>query len=592
MPDVTLRGAVDTWVWSSRDTANYSDARQLGLASGAAYAFLYFNRPMPLGATVTSAKLRLYHSGTWSGSATITAARLAEQLKASRATWNNKPGVTGATVSTSDTGGPEGKLVELDVKLLLQAVADGAPWHGFRITSTAAALRKVHSSEGASAYRPTLTVAWSEAPKAPTGLAPSGGKAASTPKPLLRFQFTDTLGDTTLAAVRVQVAASPDFSGAWDSGWVNSDLPELDLAETSYPGIGASATVYWRVQVRDGAGLESPWSDDASVTYVPLGTVGILNPAPGADPFVSDPTPRILWDFTGTQTRWQVLIVRASDPTVELADSGVRSTSETAWTPPSSKPLPSTGPYRVVVRVWDNIARDAASAYAELARDFVVTDDGTVTPVSGLAVSQPNPWPGVVLTWTRSSAPDSFVVTRDGITLKPELLPEDALVSGTSYRFVDPGARVWRPHTWQVKAKVNGRQSPSSAVTMTPTVRGIWLLDEDNNRRVWLAGLEGGTWSRPEDASTLAPIGGSQAVRRVQGLRNYEGTLGGQLVDGFGRSASSYEADLEAMRLAGTPVQLAVADLNLRVLLGNIQTAPTQHTPPSRLVSFDFWEVS
>jgi len=592
MPDVTLRGAVDTWVNQARDSKNFNGTRQLGMALNTAYAFLYFNRPMPLGAVVTSAKLRVYHSQSWSGTTTITAARLAEPLKAARVTWNKRPLVTGASASVTDTGGPQGKLVELDVKPLLQAVADGAPWHGFRL-STSGSMRKVFSSEGPSAYRPTLTVEWSEAPQAPTGLTPGAGKAVAVPKPLLRFRFTDKLGDTTLSAVRVQVASNDTFSGAWDSGWVTSDMPELDLSATSYPGIPSGGTVYWRAQVRDGAGLESTWSDDAAISYEPPGTVSVLNPPPGAGSTVADPTPRIVWSFSGTQRRWQVLILDANDPTVEIADSGEQSGTDTAWTPPDKKALRGTGPYRVLVRVWDDKNRDASAGYAESAPvDFTVVNDPTVAGVVGLAASQPNPWPGVVLTWTRSSAPDSYVVVRDGITLEPELLPEDALVSGTSYRWVDPGARTWRPHTWQVKAKVNGKQSNSVSVTHTPTTRGIWLLDEANGRRVWLAGSDQGSWTRPEDASSIAPLGASQSVRRVQGTRNYEGSISGQLVDAHGRSAASYEADLEAIRKAGKPVQLAVADLNLRVLLGNVQTAPTQHIPPSRLVAFDFWEVS
>lgn len=591
MPELTLRGAVDTWVWSSKDTTRYSDARKLGLASGEAYAYLYFNRPMPLGAVVTSAKLRVYRATSWPSS-TVTTDRLGEQLKAARANWNNRPGVTGSGVSTADSGGAEGTLLELDVKTLMQTVADGAPWHGFRLSTSGAALRKLWSSEGASAYRPTLSVEWSEAPHAPTGLTPSGGKAVSTAKPLLRFQSADVLGDTTLAAVRVLVSPTADFAAPWDSGWVTTDLPELDLAATSYPGLASGATAYWKVQVRDGAGLDSALSDDASFSYSPFGAVSILNPASGASPFVSDPTPRILWSYAGTQTRWQVLLLDALNPTEELADSGVRTGTETAWSPLDVDALPTTGPYRAVVRIWDDKNRDPAYAWTSASRDFTVTDDGTVATVSGLAVTQPNPWPGVELTWTRGSAPDSYVVVRDGVTLEPALLPEDVLVSGTSYRYVDPGARVWRPHTWQVKAKVNGKQSASATVSFTPKTRGIWLLDEQNNRRVWLAGQDGGTWERPEEATTLTPIGASQGIRRVQGTRNYQGSLSGQLVDAYGRTAASYELDLEAIRKEGTPVYLAVADLSLKVVLGNVQTAPTAHVPPSRVASFDFWEVS
>jgi hypothetical protein len=594
MPNVTLRGAVDTYVNQARPTSNYSTARKLGIQSGAAFAYVYFNRPMPLGAIVTTAKLRLYHDGSWgTGSSTVSARRLSEQLRATRATWNNRPSTTGPAASVTDTGGGDNKLVEIDVTDLMQAVADGGTWHGFRIETSSGTLRYVTSTEGSTWQRPTLYVEWSEAPHAPTGLSPNSGKAASVPKPLVRFQVTDPLGDTTLAAVHVQVADNPDFTGAWDSGWVTTDLPQLDLATTAYPGITQGAVVYWRVQVRDGAGLESEWSDDATMTYVPFAAVTIDNPAAGTSPYVADPTPRILWGYAGVQTAWRVMVADASRPSELIADSGKRSGTDVAWTVPNNRALLGSGPYRVTVRVYDNVARDPADPYAELTRDFVVQDDPAVTPVSGLAVAQPNPWPGVELTWTRGTAPDSFVVTRDGLTLEPDLLPEDVLEAGTSYRWVDPGAQVWRPHTWQVKAKVNGAQSTSPVVSLTPKTRGIWLMDEERDLRVWLAGAEGGSWSRPEDATAVTVIGATSVTRRVQGLRNYEGSLSGQLVDGYGSTAAEHEAALETMRREPSrPVVLAVADMSLRVLLGNVQTAPTVHVPPSRVVTFDFWEVT
>lgn len=592
MPDVTLRGAVDTWVNGNKPSRNYVDARTLSVSSTDAYGYVYFNRPMPLGAIVTNATLRLYHAGSWSGSATISVHRLAEQLKASRATWNNRPVVTGAGATATDAGGPVGTLVEVDVKSHMQAVADGAAWHGFRLSSSAAAFRSVVSVEGASAWRPTLTVEWSEAPHAPTNLTPNSGKAVSVTKPRVRFQVTDTLGDTTLAAVHVQVDDSPDFVGAWDSGWVDSTDPELDLAATTYPGMIEGAVVYWRVQVRDGSGLESEWSDDASMTYVPHGTVTITNPAAGTNPFVSEPTPPILWAFSGVQTRWQVLVTSAANTAQVVADSGERTGTETAWTIPAKNKLAGVGPYRVTVRVWDDKPRDPADLYASTFRDFIVQDDPLVAGVTALTVAQPDPWPGMELTWERATAPDAFVALRDGTPVEAELLPGDLLVSGTTYRWTDPGARVWRAHTWQIKAVVNGAQSEPATVVATPKTRGIWLVDPLNDRRVWLAGNDGGTWARPEDATALTPIGGTQTVRRIQGVRNYEGALNGQLVDAYDRTAASYEADLDAMREdSDVPVFLTVADLTLRVILGNVQTIPTQHIPPSRLVAFEFWEV-
>jgi len=81
-------------------------------------------------------------------------------------------------------------------------------------------------------------------------------------------------------------------------------------------------------------------------------------------------------------------------------------------------------------------------------------------------------------------------------------------------------------------------------------------------------------------------------VRRVQSQRGYEGSLEGYLVDMFNTTAVQYENDLLAMRkLPNRPVVLALGDLSIKVLLGNITSYPTPAQPPIRVVSFDFWQV-
>ena len=139
--------------------------------------------------------------------------------------------------------------------------------------------RQFESVEGVSEWRPSLYVEWTEAPQAPTDLAPSANDAVSIAAPVVRFQFTDTLGDTTLAAVQVQVATDAAFTtGVWTSAWVSSTDPQLDLAAAGYPGMAEGASVYWRAKVRDGAGLESGWSAAAQMRRVSKGTVTITNP--------------------------------------------------------------------------------------------------------------------------------------------------------------------------------------------------------------------------------------------------------------------------------------------------------------------------
>lgn len=599
MPDtIPVSNFTDTYVRQDKATTVYSDSRTLQVGNpsgGTAYTYLYVNKPFPTGATILSATLRLYRSGAWTGSRTLTLRRLSEQLKATRTTWTKQPAAV-SPVTYTDNGGADGSMVELDVKAAMQAVAGGAAWWGFRLESNEATRRALVSSEGTSGLRPVLLLSWAVPPTKPTGLSPAAGRAVSGAKPVLRWSAQAGTSDSTLAAVQVQVDPTGNWTTpAWSSGWVTTTDAQLDLGATTYPGLANGATAQWRVQVKDTAGLVSDWSDGASWKHQDLGVVSILNPASGSSPVVTDTTPPFLWSFAGTQVSWRAFLTDPADPLQKvLDDSGTRTTTDTSWTP-KAKILTGPGPYRLTVQVWDNVAREATPldpGLAQATRDFTVTT-GATAPVTGLSVDQNKPFPTVILSWSRADAPDSYTIRRDGTVLEDLVLPGDVLVSGTSYRYEDESPRVWHPHTWQVQPVVNGVAGPSVGVSYTPTQVGIWLLDKARDRRVWIAGRDAGTWSLGEDATVFSPLGSTQSVRRVQGQRGYEGSLTGQLLDGYNRTATDYEDDLLAMRSEpGRPVVLAVADLTIRVLLGNVTTIPTVSVPPQRIASFDFWEVS
>lgn len=594
MPDSTLRNATDTYTDGANASSNYATSAVLRVRSADRFAWLHFNSPAPLGSTIKRATLRLYYAETWTAR-TISAQRIAASWKLSRLTHQNRPAVTGAVASAAASAGAAGSFVELDVTAIMQTVANGATWHGLRISSSSSTSSSFVSTEGHSTRRPTLFVEWTDAPQAPTTLHPSAGNAVATAKPTLRFDYTDALGDTTLDAVQVQLDAAADWSSPdFDSGWVTSTSPELDLSSTAYAGLANGAAISWRVRVRDGAGLVSQWSDDESFSRRDLSTVTITNP-PSATNAVTEPTPPITWTFTGTQTRYRVIISDANNPSVVVDDSKTIDGIETSWTPRSGA-LKGVGPYRVDVRVFDEYVREAtgdALDYASASRTFTVTTDPTVTAVASLAATQlVVDKPRIELTWSRGTAPDHYVIVRDGVTIEDRLAPEEALVAGTSNSYIDDAARPWVSHTWQVRAVVNGKMSGSASVSATPKTRGIWLFDKSNDLEVWLAGDEAGSWAMGEEASVFAPIGGISVVRRVQSQRGYEGQLGGILVDHGGRTAAQYESDLLAMRAEPSRVvTLALADLAIRVVLGNITTYPTNTVPPVRRVSFDFWEV-
>lgn len=598
MPSSTLRNATDAWTDSAQASKNYADSRVLRIRSTNRYAFLFFNRAAPLGATIQTGTLRVYYAAAKAASSTLTVRRIATGWKVSRLRWNNQPGVIGGTVTATLPAGPAGTVVEVDVKSLLQEVSNGSPWHGFRLSQSSATDLPLGSTQGTSAERPTMDVSWSEAPDAPTTLRPDAGNAVATQKPVLRFDFTDHLGDTTLDAVQVQVSTVATFATTvLDTGWVLTTDDQLDLDDTAYTGLPVDGTVrYWRVRVRDGAGLISEWSDAASMRYVVLGTVTITNPAAEPGNVVHEPTPPFLWTYSGVQAAWQVLVRDGADPSLILANSGKVLGTEQSWTPPPNV-LTGMGTYRVDVRVWDNVDREAtpdAADYATANRVFTVTSDATVTGVTGLTATQPiSGRPMVRLEWTRADAPDKYVIRRDQTVIEGELLPGDALTTGTTYQWHDDAPGPWRPHTWQVQAVVNGKASPWQQAGLTPQSRGLWLLDSDQDLAVWLAGEEGGSIGLGEDASVFTPVGSTHVVRRIQQQRGYSGTLSGLLVDRADLTALQSETALLAMRQQPTrPVGLVMGDLALRVWIGEVSIYPTpKGIPPQRAASFAFWEA-
>lgn len=594
MPSTIQRNATDTWTNADRPSRNYADARTLHVRSADRFGYLFLNRAAPLGATVTGSTLRLVYASNRATAATLEVQRLAERWKVSRTTHQNRPAVTGTSVSITAPAGPAGTVVELDVTSHMQSVSNGAAWYGWRISSGSTALNQLGSANGASAYRPSLEVAWTEAPDAPSTLVPAGNQAVSTPKPVLSFDFTDTLGDTALQAVQVQIDAAANWTApAWDSGVVAAVEPELALASTTYAGLASGASTWWRVRVQDGAGLWSDWSDDQQFKYLPLGTVTIDNPAAAPNNVTTEPTPPFLWTPAFVQTAWRVVVVDDANPSTTLADSGKRLGTATAWTP--SAALPGDGPYRVSVRAWDGEDRVAVSNGSDAAsavRTFSMATDPATVGVTGLVVTQPTQdKPVQRLEWQRATAPDSFVVRRDGVVTEAELLPGDVLASGTTYTVNDDTAAPWRSHTWEVQAVVNGKASDKASVTYTPQSRGIWLLD--GTSAVWLAGDDSGSIAQAEEATVLLPLGATYAVRRIQSQRGYEGSLSGIFTDRAGLTALQAEANLRTMRGNPTePVVLVVGDLALRVVLGNVTISPTSvGTPPRKVATFEFWEA-
>jgi hypothetical protein len=668
---VTLNNATDTWVNQTRSTTNYADGTLLRVsaASGAAqYSYIYFARPFPLGATITTATLHLRQaSGTLAGSRTVTLRRALASWSVSQLTYANQPATdTVAPVLLGRTTPVLNQDWPFNITSMMQLVADGAPWYGIRI-ETNDALGHAWWSAQAATLKPTLDVTWTDAPEAPSTLSPSGNRSISVSKPILRFDFTDHVGNTALQAAQVQTNATNVWTApTFDSDTVLTSTPQVDLNASfpvSFPAVGttntstnvttttplfdtadigatitgtgipagatltavagnglsatlsAAATVtgttaatvtetfpamssggstYWRVRVQDGAGVWSPWSLGAQFSRTTKGTLTITNPAVSPNNFVTEATPPITWTFTGrTQTAHQVLLFDNNGKA--LWTSGKITTTATAYTLPPGL-IHDVTTYSIMVRVWDTISREATpgdQAWTEASQSFTYNLSATVATVTGLSSTDLTPAPAAQLDFSRSTAPDSFTIVRDGKVIASNLLPGDLFVSGTAYRYTDYAANPQVSHTWSVRAVVNGVTSsanPTTTKTLKPT--GIWLIDPVTNTQVMLTGSDSGSWTNGEDAAIYTPVGGTKVVRVTQSLRGFEGNITGQLLTYGTTTVQAATAAMYSLKEnAGATYSLTFQDFTIPVVIGNVVIAPIRGPEVRKQVSFDFWQV-
>lgn len=613
MSTATVRTGVDTWVSQAKPTTNYGTAKTLSIQNHptGAVALLWMKNPAPRGAVVLKATLYLYGRNT-APSAPVTVQRVGGQWYASWANWNNRPATTGSPVAVTKANA-DGVEWAFDVTAQMQAVTNvGAPtFYGWQISTSAgdSSRRDFYALDQGGTRQPVLEVTWSDAPSKPVTLYPGGGHYVGTPKPVLTFDYTDVSGSVQLAAAQVQITRTSDSTAftasdaaLWDSGTVATTDPQLDLSATSYGGVWWDTPSWWRVRVQDGAGLWSSWSDPTEVNYAPHGNLSIDNPPPGTSSFVSEPTPEIAWTFGGNfraQVAWRVAVALDSDPTKLLTDTGRRTGTDNSYTLPAGVLAKEDAAYRVTVQIWDDkdrvtTATDHATVW--LTRTFAFQEDPTPDPADGLTVTpDPNGRPWATLTWHRATAPDSFTVLRDGINIKVGLDPADCNTDATHYRYVDKDATPGLPHTWGVRAVVNGTSTTGTWLTTTLLAGGaVWLMDTTTDDLVAIldAAL---TLDLPEMATVYEPVGAEVVTRVIQAQRGPQGSFAGRLAAYAGYSAATFEATMIRYRNRPTaPLRLTVGSpgsTSYRVLVGNIVVAPLNEATGDRTVSFDWWSL-
>jgi hypothetical protein len=674
----SIVASLGTHVSELYPTLNFHTQTGLGLREGSgndAIAYLYWSRPFPLKATILNAKIRLTSTAMPENvTHTLTLLRIGVPWSQTKMTWNTRP-VTfisgGKSINkVGPIPGAGGTVVwEFDVTDWMQTISNGGNWQGVQIKTNEALLRYLYSENNTNVgARPVLEITWSDAPAAPTGLSPSGGRAVGVPKPVVRATYFDVSGSTQLAYVQVQANATDLWTApTFDSGAVPSSVPELDLAltfprtatvtttntstnitaaaatfetadigatitGTGIPGGatitavavgGASATLsaaatasgaitatitrsfaaladgastFWRIRFQDAAGVWSSWSSATSFKYDIKGTLTVNSPSSGT-PTVEDTTPPILWSFVGeTQSAYQ-LQVRHDENTGQVIDwdSGKITSTDQSITVPSGKITETGKTFTLTVRVWDNKQREAvpnSPTYQEVVRDFTFVPGATTGTAALTAVAQ-DPVPKVVLTWTRSVAPDGFNILRNGKVIAGNIAPELLFVSGTTYTYTDQSPSPGRALTYSVQAVVNNVASASNA-TAVVTVRssGIWLRDPSAALELCIMQAEDRDYTLGEQAAVFQSIASNaNKVAINQSLGGLEGRVEGTLINIYGKTASEWrDIYLKLRALRVKKFYLTIGDYTFLAVCQEFAYGQKAIPEPWYKVGFNFYQ--
>ncbi len=608
-----IKASADSFVRQDAATRNYDGLPRLVISSGAGSTerrvFLYFGA-IPRGGVLTSAILRFVTRGSWaSGPHVVSARRVTGKWSEDRITWANAPAVDASSTPTvsvpTNTGGT---TADIDVTALVAPIIAGADNFGFRLTVGTNGNKEIHSTENnLPDLRPILILTWSEAPEAPDDLRPRSGSIVSITKPVLSWAYRDPQGDAQ-ARYNVQIATTSGGFGApeFDSGWISGSQAEADLNVLGYTGLGAGATRFWRVRVEDVNGHQSDWSTVASMTRQAKGALTISAPANAST--VTDLTPPItstlatnaqrtiayqLEEATGDAEKpWRTLL--EFDPHPAAIGAGVAYTEEL----PAGLISRILTDYRLTVRSWDTYDRDGVAGdapYVEAVTTFQWAKSAGVTAPTGTAAAAESSGAGIVLTFSRTTAPDSFRLLAGfaggARRVVAEIDPGTAFVSGTSYRYVWLGARPRTLYDLEIEAEVNDVVSSGGPVAANAIVNpiGIWILNTVTGQEVMLTGKEAASLAIGESAETLLPLDG-EPVRILDALRGLEGTIAG-MVHSRADKVTLEEAVLASVERPGD-VRLAFATENIPVILGEPSITPMPTVGGNDYsVSIAVWQV-
>lgn len=586
MATTTLTNFGDTSISQASPAKNYGGTATLttrapgGTAGLAAYS-LFRGLPSGEDVVIESAYYELFPVAD-GATATINLYRVTAPWIISKASWSNQPTTDTGTIVGSYTGTfTKDQPIQIPLASLVQAYSTGSVAnYGVRLSTTSSTARIFHSANAPVArLRPRLVISYSVKPSTPTGFVATGGASVSVLRPGIPWVFADRAGGL-MTGYQFQVNLTNTWtSPAYDSGIVDSSEP-LHMWHEDLP---AGTTYWYRVRHRNDAGLLSDWSDGHQLKYTPRPSLTVTAPTGTVNGY----TPTTAWATSGTQTRFRVR-VRASESGIALADSGWLSGDDTSWAPSRALSVAPGTSLVSVVEIDDDVDRvstpGSPSTTSATSTTYSIAAASGVTPVTDLVVQPAEFGPAALLTWSRSTSPDSFIVERsvDGAPWRPiEVDLGEAAQGGTSYAWYDTTAPPRAELVYRVRPVDDG--SMGAAVTTNPIMLRplfIWLADPaDSSWVLPLAGMDQGTWTLGEDSAVLNVLGSDRSIIIHEGIRGYEGMVSGEFVDGLPTIEGLTARQLRdrARRLRAEPTRLwrlSVGDMNLPVIVRNVQIVP------------------
>ena len=446
---------------------------------------IFFSIPFPMGASVASAKLRVYSTPGWSSGKTLSLHRVTERWTASYVSWNTEPGSGALSGSVTKPGTPaEGEVWEVDVTSHLQDVANGAEWYGWRVSSDNASPVGVYGLQAPDPkLRPVLEVKWAEPPHTPNDLSPRGDQTVSNSLPYLQFNYVDAEGASTMLAYEVQMDGSGNFdSPAW-SRLAESSSPGIDLSLTGRPALVSGNWMWWRVRVQDSSGLWSGWSDPVRFKYQPLGSVSILSPSGSTE----DPSPDVVWNHSFTQTAFRLKLYDKTADNRLAWDTELVQSSSKQYTIPVGVIDAADHTWEAVLEVKDDKDRVAVvngPVFSQSSRLFTWDPTpGMNIPLNVRLYQAHQYWPGVGVQWDYPYPVTYFSIWRDGVLLRTAT-PVEAALPGGGYGVNDwfiPGRQT---HKWEVRAHHAGQTSDAGWITKTINHRFPFLMSAVNTELV------------------------------------------------------------------------------------------------------------